>query len=137
MRPILIDTNAYVAFKRGDPEAIQIVQRSPAIALSATILGELLGGFALGSREEANRQELARFLDSSRVAVLPLDRHTAEHYASVYLALRRIAAPIPTNDMWIAASAIQHRLAVFSYDRHLRLVTGLQVGDTLADLDRE
>jgi tRNA(fMet)-specific endonuclease VapC len=135
VKPILIDTNAYVAFKRGDPEAISIVQLAPAIALNAIVLGELFGGFASGSREEVNRQELARFLVSSRVFVLPVDSRTAEHYAAVYSALRKAASPIPTNDLWIAASAIQHGLSLFSYDRHFRVVPGLQTGASVADLE--
>ena len=84
MKPILLDTNAYAAFKRGDPEAVAIIQQAPAIALNTIVLGELFGGFALGSREDMNREGLAEFLASSRVVVLPMDRVTAEHYASVY-----------------------------------------------------
>ena len=137
MKPILIDTNAYAAFKRGDPEAVSIIQRASTIAFNTIVLGELFGGFAMGSREEMNRSELARFLDSSRVVVLPLDRITAEHYSAVYSALKRVATPIPTNDMWIAASAIQHGLALFSYDRHFRFVPSLRSGVSVADLEAE
>ena len=135
MKPILIDTNAYAAFKRGDPEAVSIIQRASMIAFNTIVLGELFGGFAMGSRNEMNRQELARFLDSSRVVVLPLDRVTAEHYSAGYSALKRVATPIPTNDMWIAASTIQHGLALFSYDRHFRFVAGLRSGVSIADLE--
>ena len=135
MKPILVDTNAYVAFKRGDAGALSVIQRAPAIVMSAIVLGELLGGIAAGSREDVNRRELARFLDSPRVALLPLDRHTAEHYAAIYAALKKAATPIPTNDMWIAATAIQHGLVLFSFDRHFRAVAGLRAGASLADLE--
>jgi tRNA(fMet)-specific endonuclease VapC len=135
VKPILIDTNAYVAFKRGDAEAVSIVQQAPVIAMNAIILGELLGGFASGSREDVNRKELARFLDSPRVTVLPLDQRTADRYATVYSALKRAATPIPTNDMWIAATAIQHCLALFSFDRHFQTIAGLQVGASVVDLE--
>lgn len=135
MKPILIDTNAYAAFKCGDSEAVSIVQRAPLVAINTVVLGELLGGFVSGSREETNRLELDEFLNSPRVAVLPLDRHTADDYASVYSALKKSARPIPTNDMWIAASAIQHGLAIFSYDRHFHFVPELQAGDTIAKLE--
>ena len=135
MKPILLDTNAYAAFNRGDPEAVSVVQRAPLIAVNAVVLGEMLGGFVSGSREDENRRDLERFLGSPRVALLPLDRHTAEHYATVYSALKKAATPIPTNDIWIAASAIQHGLALFTYDRHFRVVPGLQAGETVADLE--
>ena len=41
---------------------------------------------------------------------------------------RRRGRPIPTNDMWIAASALQHGFAVFSDERHFHEVPGLHVG---------
>jgi len=133
MRNILLDTNAYVAFKCGAPEAVEIIRYSPLIAISAIVLGELLGGFAIGTREAANRGELERFLAADRVRLLHVDSGTAEHYAAVYRELRRKGQPIPTNDMWIAATALQHRLAVFSYDTHYRAVSGLVVGSRLGE----
>ena len=133
IRDILLDTNAYAAFKRNAPEAVEIIRHAPLIAINSVVLGELLGGFAVGSRETLNRQELKRFLDSGRVKLFPVDDGTAEYYATVYRNLRDKGRPIPTNDMWIAATAFQHGLAVFSYDSHLRYVEGIIVGNLLSD----
>ena len=72
--------------KRGDAEAISIVQRAPFIAMSSTVLGKLLGGFAVGSKEAKNRQELEIFLASPRVRLHGVDRETAEKYAVVFAA---------------------------------------------------
>lgn len=121
---ILLDTNGYSAFKQGRPEAVEIVQRAPHLALSSTILGELLAGFAVGTQEARNRAELQMFLASERVHLLPVDDGTAAYYASVYRMLRRKGRPIPTNDIWIAASALQHGYALFSYDGHFQYVDG-------------
>ena len=55
---ILLDVNAYAAFKQGQAEAVDIVQRATRLALSSTVLGELLAGFAVGSREAKNHAEL-------------------------------------------------------------------------------
>jgi predicted nucleic acid-binding protein len=96
-------------------------------------LGELLSGFAVGAREEENRRELDRFLASERVERLAIDGETAAHYAPVYRELRHRGRPIPTNDMWMAATALQHGLAVFSHDGHFREVRGLHVGTRLDD----
>jgi predicted nucleic acid-binding protein len=131
---ILLDTNAYVAFKQGHSEALEIVQRTPRMALSSTVLGELLAGFAVGSREAKNRAELQQFLASDRVHLLTVDDGTAAYYATVYRSLRNKGRPIPTNDMWIAASALQHGYALFSYDGHFQDVDGLLVGATSIDL---
>lgn len=113
MKSILLDTNAYAAFKRGAPQALEVLQSAPAIAVNAVVLGELFCGFAGGSKSRQNRRELVQFLASPRVSVLPIDFATAEQYASVLIALKNIGAPIPTNDLWIAASALRHGLALF------------------------
>lgn len=134
MDPILLDTNAYSAFKRGDTDAVEVIRRAPVISRNAVVLGELLGGFAAGAKAHQNRAELATFLASPRVSVIPVDHATSDHYASVYVSLRLAGTPIPTNDMWIAASALQHRLRLFSLDDHFKSVPGLKVGTTLAEL---
>jgi tRNA(fMet)-specific endonuclease VapC len=67
VRDVLLDTNAYVAFKRGRPDAVDVLMHVPRIGMNSIVLGELLSGFAVGSREEANRQELQQFLASERV----------------------------------------------------------------------
>jgi predicted nucleic acid-binding protein len=134
MNGVVVDTNAYAAFKQGQPDAVDIIQRAPRLALSSTILGELLAGFAVGSREANNRAELQQFLASDRVDILFVDEHTAAAYATIYRLLRQKGQPIPTNDMWIAASALQHRYALFSYDRHFQAIDGLLVGATPIDL---
>lgn len=134
MTAVLLDTNAYVAFKQGQPEAMDIVQRASRLAFNATVLGELLAGFAVGTREARNRADLQQFLASQRVDILTVDAATAALYATVYRTLRSKGRPIPTNDMWIAASALQHGYALFSYDRHFQAIDGLLVGATPADL---
>lgn len=69
--------------------------------------------------------ELAAFLDSPRVAVLPVGEVTAELYASVFAALGRKGQPIPTNDLWVAATALEHAFGLFTFDNHFRAVDGL------------
>ena len=64
MRPILVDTNAYADFMLGDVAVVETLAYAEAIMLNSVVLGELLGGFAAGTRESNNRAELARFLDS-------------------------------------------------------------------------
>ncbi len=99
MRLILVDTNAYAAFMRGDQEIVEVIAHSDQVYLSRTVLGELLAGFAAGTREARNRAELARFLESPRVDILNVTAETADSYALVYAGLRRKGQPIPTNDL--------------------------------------
>ena len=96
-------------------------------------MGELLAGFAAGTREARNRAELARFLASPRVGILNVTADTADSYALVYAGLRRKGQPIPTNDLWIAASALEHGFGLLSLDAHFAHVEGLRLGCRVAD----
>ena len=130
---ILLDTNAYTAFKRNIFEAVEVIRNRPLIGLNSVILGELYGGFELVSREEYNRRKLKQFLEISKINCFAIDCNTSEYYARVYYYLRRKSNPIPTNHMWIAAMALQYNLALFSYDKHFHAVDGLITGNSSAD----
>ncbi len=78
MKKILLDTNAYVAFKKGKHDAIETLQLTEVIGICSIVLGELISGFVNGSKEAENRLELAQFFDSPRVSLLPIDNETAE-----------------------------------------------------------
>lgn len=133
MRPILLDTNAYTAFMLGEAATVEVVAHAERLHLNAVVLGELLGGFAAGTKEPKNRAELARFMDSPRVEILPITAQTADSYALVFAALRRKGLPIPTNDLWIAASALEHGAAVLTRDAHFAQIDGLRSGQSLED----
>jgi tRNA(fMet)-specific endonuclease VapC len=133
MRKISIDTNAYVAFKRGDAQVIEVLQHAPGILVCTTVLGELLAGFAAGSREQTNRTELTQFLGSPRVQVVASTTATADLYALVYVALRRKGQPIPSNDLWIAASCLEQGVALLTFDGHFQNIDGLRCGQRLSD----
>lgn len=133
MRPITLDTNAYTAFKRGDPTITAVLQHTPDIIVNVTVLGELLAGFAAGTRVSTNRSELTQFLSSPRVRIVTSTSATADLYALIYAALRRKGQPIPTNDLWIAASCLEHGTALLTLDAHFQAIDGLQAGRQLED----
>ncbi len=133
MRPNLLDTNAYTAFMLGDAAVVEVVEHAERLCLNSIVLGELLGGFAAGAREAKNRAELARFLGSPRIDVVPITAQTADSYALVYSGLRRKGQPIPTNDLWIAASALEHGAALLTRDAHFAQIDGLRCGQKLED----
>ena len=134
MRDVLLDTNVLADFFSGDPETVEAFQRIRTLAINTVVLGELLGGFALGARAGANRRLLSRFLSSPRVKLLGLAAETAEHYADVHAQLRRRGKPIPSNDMWVAASAREHGLVLFTRDIHFREIEGLLTAWSLDQL---
>ena len=127
MRRIIIDTNVYVAFKRNVPDVMKVLRGVEYIGINTVVLGELHSGFKGGQKEALNIKELEEFLDTPRVDVIPIDEMTAEFYAQIYWNLKRRGNPIPTNDMWIAASSLQHGLALFTLGTHFNLVDGLML----------
>ena len=124
---VALDTNAYSDFLRGEASRVDIVRRATRIFLPLIVMGELRAGFAAGNREGENLARLGQFLASPRVAVLVPDEVTTEHYARVFLQLRKQGAAIPTNDLWIAALAVQHGVQLCTSDAHFRHVAGLTV----------
>lgn len=125
MKRILVDTNAYAAFKKNEDVAVATFRAVEYIGVNITVLGELFSGFKGGNKELQNKKELEQFLDSPRVNVITLDEETAEFYARIYWDLKKKGAPIPTNDIWIAASAMRHGLSLFTYDEHFNNIDGL------------
>ena len=134
MKKILLDTNGYVAFKRGDEAALRTIQKAAVIGFSVIVLGELLAGFSSGNKESINRQELKAFLDSPRVVLLHTSETTSEYYAKVFSGLRKKGKPVPSNDLWIAATALEHGYAIFTHDNHFKEIDGLLVGNKPSDL---
>ena len=111
--------------RRAEPAVVSLLQRASRIVMSSIRIGELLSGFKSGNRERKNRDELAEFLDTPRVEICAVSEDTAEFYAEILDGLRRAGTPIPTNDVWIAAQAMEHGLRLISMDRHFASVPGL------------
>lgn len=122
MMPLMLDTSAYAVFKRGNQDALAAIQTAADILIPLPVLGELWAGFAVGNRHQKNREELDVFLQSRRVKVVPIIPDTAERYAFIYAYLRKEGRPIPTNDLWIAASAMEHSAMLLTADQHFQLV---------------
>jgi tRNA(fMet)-specific endonuclease VapC len=119
---ILFDTSAYSGILRGDPRLARAMQEADEIFINAIVLGELKSGFRRGRHRERNENELAEFLASPRTRALGLDEETADRYAVILNSLRSAGTPIPTNDVWIAASAMQHGLRILTTDQHFRKI---------------
>ncbi len=125
MKKILIDTNIYSEFKRNNREIVEILQSVEYIGISTTVLGEIYSGFKLGRKVNQNFKELESFLDTPRVYFLSLDETTAVFYSDIFKQLKTKGSPIPANDIWIAATAMQHGLSLLTLDKHFEKIEGL------------
>jgi len=122
MKGLLLDTSAYSGLLKGHEDIQRHIRRADTLYLNPVVLGELRAGFGAGQRARKNEDYLRRFLASPRVAVLAIDEDTSERYALIVNSLWSAATPVPTNDIWIAATAMQHGLAVLTMDGHFQRI---------------
>lgn len=121
----LLDTNAYVALKRGHSGVAQVVRASTELVFSVVVIGELMFGFRNGTRTESNCRDLEEFLGSPRVSVVDVTRTTADRFGRIATALRQAGTPIPSNDIWIAAHAFETGSELLTLDHHFDAIAGL------------
>jgi predicted nucleic acid-binding protein len=121
---VILDTDALSAFVDGDGGLAKALSRAALLTIPVIVLGEFRYGIA-GSR---HRAIYAEWLETHlpQFDVLAVTEATAVVYADLRVALRRSGKPIPANDAWIAALALQHRLPVVSRDEHFDAVPGLE-----------
>ena len=122
---VLLDSNAYSQLMRGREQVSRIVRGAEEVLLSAVVLGELLYGFRHGSRYERNARGMRAFLDNPYVSLVPVGETTADRYSRIAALLRAKGCPIPTNDVWIAAHAMETGADLVSADRHFEQVDGI------------
>ena len=122
---ILLDSNACSAFMRGSGEVTELIHGAEEVLFSTIVVGERLFGFRRGRHYERNIEMLRTFLDHPRVSVVPVGPETADCYSRVMHSQRAKGRPIPTNDAWIAAHAMETGAVLASADRHIQHVDGI------------
>ena len=122
---LIIDTNAYTATVRGDENARSVLRRARKVHVTFITLAELRAGFACGKKGAVNEKILQQMLAAKSVSQLYADATTTLYYARIFADLRQRGTPIPTNDLWIAALAMQHGLPLFTLDQHFRHVQSI------------
>ena len=122
---LLLDSNTYSDYMAGDSAVVSLIQDADEVLLSVVVIGEQLFGFRRGSRYEENLAQLRSFLSHPQVSMLPVGETTADRYARILTSLRAKGRPIPTNDVWIAAHAMEAGADLVSRDRHFEHVDGI------------
>ena len=121
---MILDTHAVSALADGDPRLVRAAAGVTRFSLPVVVLGEFRFGAARSRHRGRYTEWLHKLMQVSRV--LPVDADTAVHYAALREKLRQKGRPIPSNDAWVAALALQHRCPVLSRDEHFDLVDGLE-----------
>ena len=122
---ICIDTNIYSAFKKGDKTIIDLLENCDEIFIPSIVLGELYAGFYLGTRVKQNLEELNLFLNMPGIYIINIDKEIADRYGMLIKILKEQGTPIPTNDVWIAAAALEKGTKLATYDAHFSNIPGI------------
>jgi len=125
MKVVVVDTNVYCQAMRGDPASARLLRQSEEIILPVVVIAELLAGFKGGDRERRNKEQLYAFVKTERVRVEDATISTAEFYSLVFNQLREKGTPVPTNDIWVAATTMEQGAGLATMDSHFRKIEGL------------
>ncbi len=122
MTGVCVDTSAYSNFRRGEERVTRQIDRARWIGVPSIVVGELHAGFRSGTQVDRNLGELNEFLRHSAVQVLSVDEEVAHIYGEIVSELRAAGRPLPTNDIWIAATAVRFGATVLTFDSHYRAI---------------
>jgi tRNA(fMet)-specific endonuclease VapC len=122
---VALDTNRLTDLFQGDADLADQLGQCDEVWLPLIVLAEMKAGFLGGSQQSRNEAILRAFLAKPTVGILLPARETAEHYARLFVQLKRAGTPIPDNDLWIAALALEHDLQLITRDSHFDQVPQL------------
>lgn len=115
---LLIDSNRFIDFCAGDRATVETFEQAALLVIPFVVLAEIRVGAQLARRGENQVRVLNELLGQPGVRTVHSTDGTAHHYAAIYAQLRRKGTPIPTNDIWIAALALEHNLILHTRDAH-------------------
>lgn len=115
---VAVDTNRLSDLFRGDAALSDQLNYCDEVWLPLIVVGEIQAGFHGGTHLHRNHRTLVAFLQRPTAGVLLPDEETANHYARLFVQMKRAGKPLPDNDLWIAALCLQHNIALISRDRH-------------------
>ncbi len=128
MKPLLLDTNVLIKFFRSDEKIAHVISKHEKIVLPTVVLGEYRAGVDANTKDGHKQLEvLESFLDSPCVSVIDVTEEVSAVYARLFRVLKKNGTPIPQNDMWIAACALEHGATLFSFDRHFASIPLIKV----------
>ena len=112
----LLDTNIVIALFANDAAVVEQIREADEVFIPSVVIGELYYGARRSGRVEANLKRVDELAAESMV--LSCDIGSAQRYGEIKDELRKKGHPIPENDIWVAALALQHDLTLVSRDEH-------------------
>jgi tRNA(fMet)-specific endonuclease VapC len=125
---VALDTNRLTDLLQGDKRLSERLEECDEVWIPLIVLAEIKAGFYGGAHQQKNEALLQMLLSRPTVGVLLPTRETAEHYARLFVQLKRAGTPVPDNDLWIAALVLEHDLRLITRDRHFQRIPQLLRG---------
>jgi predicted nucleic acid-binding protein len=125
---VALDTNRLTDLFQGDAALAEALGGCDEVWIPLVVLAEIKAGFYGGTRRQRNEILLQKFLARETVGVLLPGRETAEHYARLFVQLKRAGTPVPDNDLWIAALVLENDLTLITRDQHFDRIPQLLRG---------
>jgi predicted nucleic acid-binding protein len=122
---VALDTNRLTDVFRGDSALAEQLGICEEVWIPLIVLAEIKAGFYGGSQQHRNELLMRKLLAKDTVSVLMPSRETAEQYGRLYVQLQRAGTPVPDNDLWIAALALEHDLTLITRDQHFQKIPQL------------
>lgn len=119
----LLDSNIIIDVFRGEAKTVERISLTQKLFVPVVVIGELYYG-AYKSNQIARRIAEVKQLEEL-VTILNVTPVTSQLYGEIKQRLYAKGKPIPENDIWIAAIAIEHGLVLITRDKHFEEVEGV------------
>jgi tRNA(fMet)-specific endonuclease VapC len=122
---IVADTNIFIDLMKGNEVIAKRLESFDEVYISPVVLVELYFGAYRSANPEKHLRKIAIAIQETKL--LTIDAATAEIFVTIKLALFAKGNPIPENDIWIAATSMQHQLPLYTNDKHFAEVEGMRL----------
>jgi len=125
----LLDTNVFSELMGGNTTAIDFLGIDDTTGICVITLGEIIYGLER-MPVSARRARLERALETLLASMAPpvsINSVVAMQYGRIKARLASAGRPLPENDLWIAAAAIDTGSTLITRDAHFQWIEGLMV----------
>lgn len=122
---LLLDSNCFIDFCTGDQEIAERLESTAELGIPFVVMAEIRAGAMLAKRGQEQARVMIELLQQPGVSAVHSTEATTHHYATLYAQLRKAGTPIPMNDLWIAALALERDFVLYTRDAHFDAIPQL------------
>ncbi len=129
MNAVMLDTNVLIDLFHDPDSFLEELGDYEEVLLPSIVLGEFRAGLSSTKKDREIEDVLSAYLKNPAVKTAPVTERTTLYYANVFRELKAKGRPIPQNDVWIAATALECGVPLLTYDSHFSAVPMLRLID--------